>query len=422
MIMKKLLFILTVMVAAITVYGQNLRPALKAIGSKAPKIEESDIALKMPYQYYYFTNDIVDGDEVRRLHCYYPKTEVDVTLDLPIYDWSFMVEASWYDEANDCAYIAINSGGLEIRELTIYKITKNNSVSEEMQLDGYTPREYNGYDTSMQCSATVIDNFVEIEGFKDGLGIHELYNFDLTPVTLSDVPNVNLSRRNIGFVRINADGVNIRKAPNAKAPRLGYFYCSQCEGTDYENPQLWEDDPEGEKPFTPFHPEKGSVYWYPKSKSIIDGWHPLYEDQYVSAKFVEDVTPEPITMSRDFDRDDIYIIKQGKHAGLCIYMIEDGMDEGILYFGRIDDAGIIQFYGTCGVPHHHSGIKGLQWIDDGFYYGSDYEKPYEWGYGPLDLKKLTTKDIDLLLSKSKPVLRINMILVGFPGEEEFFYL
>lgn len=420
--MKKLLFILTVIIAALTVSGQNSRPALQAIQSKAPTIEESDIALRMPYQYYYFSDDVVDGDEVRRLHCYYPKTEVDVTLDFTLDDPLAVVEAAWHDKANDHSYIAINQGGLEVRELIIYKITKKNSISEEMHLEGYTPRAYNNYDTSMQCGAAVVDNFVEIEGIKDGLIIHEIYNFDLTPVTLSDVPNINLSPRDIGFVKINADGVNIRKQPNSKAPRLGYFYCSECEDTDYENPELWEDDPEGKKPFTPFHPVKGSIYWYPKLKSIIDGWHPLNEDQYVSAKFVEEVIPEPITMSTDFDRYDLYIVKQGKHAGLCIYMIEDGMDEGSLHFGKIDDAGIIQFYGMSGVPHHNSGIKGFQWLDDGFYYGSDYEMPYQWGYGPLNLRKLTTKDIDLLLSKSKPVARINMILVGFPEGAVFFCL
>ncbi len=410
-----------------TICGQEVRPALKAISAKSPKIEESDIALKMPYQYYYFTKDLVDGDELTRLHCYYPKTEVDVTLDLPIYDWSFMVEASWYDKVNDCAYIAINSGGLEIRELTIYKITKKNSVSEEIQLEGYTPRAYNDYDDSLMCYATVDDQFVRIKGYKDGQEIRGLYNFDLSPVTLSTLSNVNLSPLDLGFVRINADGVNIRKAPNAKAPRLGYFYCAECEETDYENPQLWEDDPDGRKPFTPFHPEKGTIYSYPKNQSIIDGWHPLHDSQYVSTKFVDEIIPKPINLNSNIEDDHLCLIKQGKYAGLCIYMTEDGMDEvGMLHFGKIDDGGMIQFYGTCLTPRCQDGINGLKWDEeyDSFYYGKNYEnKNITYCFPqPLDLRKLTTADIDLLMSKAKPLEHISMILVDFPDGKQFFFL
>lgn len=255
------------------------------------------------------------------------------------------------------------------------------------------------------------------------IGMNAVYGEGVRPVIEeTKATSAKLSPLNMGFVRVNADGVNIRKSPNVKAPRLGYFYCSECEDTDYENPQLWEDDPEGQKPFTPFHPEKGTIYPYPKNKTTVDGWQPLVDGQYISAKFVDEIPHEPFSVNSFIDESDIRMIKQGKYAGLCIYMTEDGMDEGFLHFGKIDDAGIIQFYGICGVPHHNSNIKGFQWIDDGFYYGSDYEKPYDWGYGPLDLSKLTTKDLDLLMSKVRPIEYFKMILVGFPDGKQFFFI
>ncbi len=82
---------------------------------------------------------------------------------------------------------------------------------------------------------------------------------------------IKLQPLNIGFVKVNSDGVNVRKTPNPKAPRLGYFYCAECEGSDYINPELWEDDPYGVKPFTPFHPDKGMIYFYNKRPGMRVG-------------------------------------------------------------------------------------------------------------------------------------------------------
>ncbi len=428
--MKRIqLLIMVILVGIIGIYGQQSFPALKSESAKAPKVVESDIVLKMPYHFYYFKDTKnADGIEEKQLHCYYPKTQVDVTLDLSLMGPFNSVDAAWYDDANKNAYIVFKDGGLEFMDLTVYRINSNNTVSPVMTLAGHRPNAYNDYDASGECYAEKGDNSVRLRGYQDGKLIDGFFSFDLKPLSMPVPSAIKLQPLNIGFVKVNSDGVNVRKTPNPKAPRLGYFYCAECEGSDYINPELWEDDPYGVKPFTPFHPDKGMIYFYNKTARIEDGWHPIENDKYISEKFVDEIIPEKITSLNLRNGEFTHFVNQGKYVGLYMYMTEDGMDEeGQIHFGKIDDNGIIQFYAACITPRYNENVKGLQWDDDlnSFWYGPNYENKgfssWECYPLPLDLKKLTTADIDLLMSKAKPLEGRTMIYVKFPNEESFFY-
>lgn len=419
--MKKLLLFIALVFGTIMTYGQQSSPPLKSVRSAAPKIDKSDIVVETPDRYYYFSdNGSQYGEE--KLHCYYPESGVDVTLDLDrLQGFYSFVEAAWYDAKNDNAYIALMDGGTELCEVTIYKISPKNYVSEAMTVGGMRPCSLNDYRSDDLCGVDVHNQCVKIKG----IDVNSYYSLDLKPIYLPAPEYVKLSLPNIGFVKVNTDGVNIRREPSAKAPRLVRYKYSDWESAiDNDSFLAWEDKSRRQQ-FSPYHPVKDEILYYNKSAYSSPGWHPVMNEGYVSAKYVDEVTPEKITVDRRISeelKDDIRFIENGKYAGLCLYMYHDDFTEmgNTIFFGKIVD-GIVVFYGSCFAPSldFNENFKGLKKEDGTLYFGGDYKLPDDYS---IDLCKLTSADIDLLMKEAVPMEYVTDILVGFPGKEMLFDL
>ena len=149
----------------------------------APSLSEDEKVLVLPYQYYYFLEAVdADGESKQQLHCYYPNTGVDVTLDYFLPD-DFNVEplhAIWHNPEDDTVYLVDEAGGRELRFLTIYHISTDNIVTEVLSLQGVKGNVYNDYDESDDCYVTVADGRVKIKGRTDtGRNINAWFPIDL---------------------------------------------------------------------------------------------------------------------------------------------------------------------------------------------------------------------------------------------------
>lgn len=420
-------FFLTLFVSLQMVANTSGQP-LKIISlDTPPKVAESEKLLKLPNRFYYVVSTTNDGIDGQRVHCYSSNTKEDVTLDIWIPEFFGQIEALWYSPESNSAYIAINEGGNSIREITIYKISPTHVVSSVLTLNGYLPTSYNDYDTTSMCGVEVKKDYIEIYGYTDSGQISKVLSYDLQPIKVLPPSQMQISPLGLEFVKVNTDGVNIRKYPDTKAPRWGYFYCVECEDTDRENPPCWEDDPEGHKPFTPFHPEAGKIYPF-SSLSSAEGWQPVicgYEPEgngYISSKFVDKVISIPITPDYKFSNNglpnDISTIDKGKYKGLWTYF-ESAMEGDYIYIGKIVD-GIIVFYGSCPAPYYNSEVKGLVKTEYGLDFGPDLAKVNSWGGMDFKIDACSDAQLDLLFSLATVNTFFTHILVAFPETEYIF--
>lgn len=423
--MKRIFCLLAVFCGVLSVFsGEITKKALHAQSSKPPKIAQSDILLKMPYQFYYF-KDVVTSDDMkgRQLHCYFPNTEVDVTLDYILPDFQAYIEAAWYSPESDNAFFAINEGGNEIREITVYRISNKNDITDIMTLDGYLPSQYNNFDSSSNCSVEVLSDKIHIKGFKDNNKIDKIYSLELTNLPVLPPGEIVIEPKPIRFVKINSEGVNIRQRPELNAPRLGYFRCEECEYLDMENYAEWENNQNGVKPFKPMHPQKGEYYSYPADAESPQGWQPVdigYNIAYMSSKFVDNAPIRHLSAGYGLKNEElkhyISMVGNGKYKGLWTYMMWE-MDGSFLYLGKCID-GIVYFYGSCPLPYFNPGSTGLIKDGDNFTFGPNLSKRDRYNNEIFDVEQLSEGELSLLMQSAEYLERGFMpILVGFPDTE-----
>lgn len=177
-------------------------------------------------------------------------------------------------------------------------------------------------------------------------------------------------------IEITADGVNLRKAPSATAPRLMWW----CEpGTDICD-YVWSDQKQY-KGATPSGTYKGGCYLVVDE---TDEWYGIMTENgipaYVSKKFAQQIETQPITpemLTKVEGYGDKYQkpgITKGIYRGYAMIDINGFESDGIL-FGRIVN-GVLVF-------NHHTGGSISFWEDEKRI-SAEKEKD-RWGYERLNI-------------------------------------
>lgn len=408
-----LISVLTVIFAHSSVKADGVRSALLATSAPAPVVEESDILLKLPYQFYYLTDKTdSDGIEGRQLHCYYPNTEVDVTLDLFIPSIFGYVEAIWHYPDNDHTFIAVNEGGNEIRELSLYAISHKNEILPIIKLDGYLPTKYNDYDESQMCGIKVFKDKVHIKGCISGTTLDQYLTLGLNLLPLLPPSEISIPPCHIKAIKVNTSGVNIRREAGTNAGIWGYIDDPYDWGSCEERETIWSDFCDNKTRFKAIHPEKGEIFIGPADNKAPNGWQPIYilasdntKTGYISSRFVDvietvDITPG-MTLFDQWWGPQIKYINSGKYKGLWIYYIIGMEGEETMLFGKTVDGKIV-FYGKCDGPYYNRqtpDMKGIQ-LDSGKLLFGD-ELGLSNSVDVLDINKLSEKDLDTIFSVAK---------------------
>lgn len=170
------------------------------------------------------------------------------------------------------------------------------------------------------------------------------------------------------FVEITKDGVNIRKQPNTKSPRLIAFYDPSEECLDCPAEHRWTTRQvkagEGENASSkgmvmPLTGESGD--WYQVHLGSIE----LFEYGYISKKFCKLINRKPLELPIGFngniDPNDhlcIYMIESGKYKGLCI------VDEADAFNGESYIRLGVYYNGMCifpyEIPYEHDSRTHIQ--------------------------------------------------------------
>lgn len=137
----------TSLVSAIILALSFLSNCFAAVPMLRPdfSIDDSRKILSLPHQYYYL-EEVKSGENegLQQLHCYYPKTEVDVSLDYYFSSSDPHIVDIWYDKATESVIFVEDQGG-ELQYFVFNKINKNNEISEVKVLEGMRPCATNGY-------------------------------------------------------------------------------------------------------------------------------------------------------------------------------------------------------------------------------------------------------------------------------------
>ena len=156
------------------------------------------------------------------------------------------------------------------------------------------------------------------------------------------------------FVEITKDGVNIRKQPDTKSPRLVAFYDPSEECLDCPAEHRWTTRQvkagEGKNASSkgmvmPLTGESGD--WYQMFIGDINGYY-LCEPGYVSKQFCNIVNKKPLRLP--FDKSDeyttfnIFMVESGKYKGLCVAIENDGFYDPTLRLG-------VYYDGMCIFPY-----------------------------------------------------------------------
>ena len=402
-------------------------------------IEAGEKILVLSDRFYYLGQE---KDSERQLHFYTPSTGIDVTTDVSIPTFMGYLEGMWIDPASGKVFIAWEEGGMEIREINIVQIEKNGEARPVKVISGFLPRGANGYTTDGQCDIKIKDDYIVItENNKPSV-----YTLGMKKGSLPIPSKMKIEDPGIGFVKITGDGVNVRKYPDAKSPRL-----VRESQEFYAGIRSWDDEKEKGVSYEPCHPLKGALLPYYTSGTYPDDWQsviiePDYSNGatqgYVSSRFTCPVEIEPIIpksacpaiipkdkrYNYDFkptemvERETRYIDK-GKYEGLWINVLEPGMDEdGAIYFGKkVGD--VIVFYAESEYPDYDDKVSGILKTENDLIYGKDKSgNIYGDEYGQqFDIFKLDEKDIETIYSSATP-FECGRYLVKVGGEKRIIEL
>lgn len=389
-----------------------LRPGLN--------IDESLKIISLPYQYYYL-EEVKSGENegLQQLHCYYPKTEVDVALDYHFLTSNPRIADIWYDKATESVYFVEDQGG-ELQYFVFNKINRENEISEVMVLEGMRPCAINGYSNyylswwDRQGDIIIIHDSPKSD---NGGEKYEVYDLSLRPTSVPYPSKMEIKpEREVKYVKVTADGVNIRRAPTPNAPKLGYWRCLECEGSDAENPLAWENERKNETPpFTTWHPEKGYRFKVSDYAIPSEEWCGVDVDvkwqsdiAYISSKFVEDdpvlqiKVDEPL--SDEWLQNRVMTVRDGKYKGMWVYCQDEGMDQArMILVGKIVNKEVV-FYAYISnlvFDDFRDIVKTVKLEGDDIVIGKERLKEDEWGNYSIDLSKFTEPEFDMIFKKAK---------------------
>lgn len=368
-------FIKTFLTFTVILAGTSSSFAVKTASKPGLKIEDKEKLLVLPERFYYLGQE---KDYQRQLHCYVPLSGTDITTDVsvPSYIGSF-IKGMWSDPATGKVFIAWEEGGMEIREIYIMEVKKNGEATLIKEITGYLPRGVNGYDTSGQCEIEIKDNYIVITEQNQPA----VYTLGMKKGSLPVPSKMKIDNPDLGFVKITADGVNVRQMPNAKSPKL-----LREEQEFYVGMLTWEDEKEKGVTYVPCHPAKGDIIPYYTSLTHPVDWQPVimdnYKQGYVSSRFTApvevgkivprmtrpEVIPEDELYGHQFSASEIIdrstrYIDNGKYKGLWINIEFPGMEEeGGIFFGKqIGD--VVVYYSYSPLPSYDENVFGVKKTD-----------------------------------------------------------
>ncbi|GEM_PF-3587449 len=413
-------FIKTFLAFTVILAGISSSFAVKTASKPGLKIEDKEKLLVLPERFYYLGQE---KDYQRQLHCYVPLSGTDITTDVSVP--SFMgtfIEGMWIDPATGKVYIAWEEGGMEIREIHIMEVKKNGEATQIKEINGFNPRGANGYDASGQCGIEIKDNYIVItENSKPAV-----YTLGLQKGSLPVPSRMKIDNPDLGFVKITADGVNVRQLPDAKSPKL-----LQEKQEYYEGMLTWEDEKETGFVYIPCHPSKGDILPYHASLTHPEDWQPViidnYKQGYVSSRFTTPVgmgkivprmtrpaaIPEDELFGHEFTSSEIIVrstryIDNGKYKGLWINIEFPGMEEdGGIFFGKqIGD--VVVYYSYSPLPSYDENVFGVKKTEDGLSFGENLLAGDIYGFtmgNDIDIYKLDEKGIETIYSTAIPLGR-----------------
>lgn len=390
---------------------------LKRPGFSLPDEEK---ALILPDRYFYF-EDTEDGPEgaSRRLHCYDNISRTDVATDVYIPSFMSKVEGIWQDPVSENVFVAWEEGGMEIRELYVMGIDNNFKASKYLHLNGFLPTKWNDYDTSAICHIKLKDNYVEAKGSdeKTGERINAIYTLGMKKGSYPPPSKIKVDSVAYKFVEVLADGVNIRKEPNAKSPKLGITGYYDYEMADDDNAEYaWENE---EKTIKTYHPRKGSIL--ESGGYVTEGFVPVRvvgKYGFISSEFVNDLEPESLQppFKAPYEYEKIHCVEEGKYKGLYMYSLGEWAP---IYFGKKADNQIV-FFGVLsqGFTYDENETEMVE-SQYGFTFGKNRAMfPEGSDRGIPDVEKFTEKDLDFLYPYVSPVDK-DSFLVRLKGTNLF---
>ncbi len=417
--MKRLFILLVAMIAVVT---QAM--ALKAVKKPGFKLPDEEKVLILSDKYFYL-KDVVDeyGETTGRcLHCYNTDIQTDVAMDVHIPSFMATMGGMWQDPVSGNIFITWEEGGMEIRELYVKEIDKDLVTTTCLQLTGCLPTQWNNYDSSRICNIKVNDGYVEVKGYNEEneTYINDIYTLGMKKGSFPPPSEMKVEPVAVKFVKVTADGVNVRKEPDTKSSRLGitaYYGSEDDDNAEY----AWEDE---ERIIKPYHPHKSTIL-------ISGGWETegfvnvkvMGKDGFISSRFVSDIIPAPLQSFLVVPYSDwkAHEVKDGKYKGLWMYSM--GQHHPI-YFGKKTGNQIV-FFGIFfeGFVYEENapGLMKSEKYRNGEYicFGKNRAwYPDETEFGIPDVAKFTDEDIDFLYRYVKPLER-EFFLVNLDGKDMF---
>ncbi len=236
-----------------------------------------------------------------------------------------------------------------------------------------------------------------------------------------EVPNLNR------FVRVTTNGVNIRKAPDVKSPKLVMKVNLSEECYDCPPDLIWVNRPlrKNENSATadqydtfPLIGETGD--WYEIYLHEYKGTL-LQTSAYIMKKFGKIEKLKPLQLPTTDPYDLIVMIPSGKYAGLCIESyIDEYQGETYLRLGKYVNG---MFVSPYSITIERSDDKGIRFANDYNFYTLKFANSYwEDSIGPsnLKLKQLITSEdfLEFLMTNlDKMNSNTTTVLYGVEGVE-----
>lgn len=411
-------FIKTILAFTVILAGTSNLFAVKTASKPDLKIEDKEKLLVLPERFYYLGQE---KDYQRQLHCYIPLSGTDITTDVSVP--SFMgtfIKGMWTDPTTGKVFIAWEEGGMEIRKIHIMEVKKNGEATQIKEITGYLPRAVNGYDTSGQCGIEIKDNYIVITEQNQPA----VYTLGMKKGSLPVPSEMTIDNPGLRFVKITADGVNVRQMPDAKSPKL-----LREKQEYYEGALAWEDEKETGFIYIPCHPSKGDILPYYASLTHPEDWQPVimdnYKQGYVSSRFTTPVEmgkiipsmtrpaaiPREKMFEHEFTSSEIIVrstryIDNGKYKGLWINIEFPGMEEeGGIFFGKqIGD--VVVYYSYSPLPSYDKNVFGVKKTENGLSFGEDLSAGDSYGFAmgnDIDIFKLDENGIETIYSTAIPL-------------------
>ena len=155
--------------------------------------------------------------------------------------------------------------------------------------------------------------------------------------------------KNVKFIKVTADGVNMRKAPNTKSAKLMMISLNGAEGCDSRATPTWSAKKTKGYSLSPASPMKGEVL--PVIGETEEWYHAIYWDfgcgnfyVYINKQFCKEATMEKWDYDGSYDT-----IKSGTHKGWVIIDNSDPENGDELIAGHLVN-GMMVFDYSCTNP------------------------------------------------------------------------